>query len=396
MKIGIAGPVTLSMLQELFPDGTKLPPTYSFPLLATFVERLHRRGHEVVVFALSRDVNAPQLFAGNRIQAYVCPQRRPRFQMADFFRGERRALADAMQRSQCDVIHAHWTYEFGAAVVDSGIPHVVTAHDNPLATIRFAVHPYWVERPLLAWKVVPKAKSLTAVSPHVADVLRRYFRPTVDITVIRNGVSPEVFAAHASRVGRAERDTIIFASVSNNWEGLKNGRQLVKAFARLRTILGCKVALWMIGDGHGPGGPAEAWATRRSLQQGIRFLGPLSYPSLIRTLADDVDVFVHPSLEEAHCMAINEAMAIGLPVIAGQHSGGVASGLADGKAGLLVDVRSASSLASGMRTMAENHELRNQYGSAARDLARSQYHIDTVLTQYETVLLEATRLQAQR
>jgi glycosyltransferase involved in cell wall biosynthesis len=315
--------------------------------------------------------------------------------MADFFRGERQVLARAMQSSRCDVIHAHWTYEFGAAAVDSGVPHVVTAHDNPLAVIRFARHPYWVERPLLAWKVVRKAKSLTAVSPYVADVLRRYLRPRADITVIWNGVAPEVFAAHTRREGRKQRDKIVFASVLNNWGGPKNGPQLVRAFALLRTALGPKVELWMFGNEHEPSGPAEAWATKRSLQDGIRFLGPLSYPDLIATLAENVDVFVHPSLEEAHCMAITEAMAIGLPIIGGKDSGGVACGLAEGEAGMLVDVRSAASIASGMRAMVENDDLRNRYAAAGRQLALSRYHIDTVVSRYEALLLGASQQQAQ-
>jgi len=38
--------------------------------------------------------------------------------MLDFFGQERRLLADAMQQSGCDVIHSHWTYEFGAAAVE--------------------------------------------------------------------------------------------------------------------------------------------------------------------------------------------------------------------------------------------------------------------------------------
>jgi hypothetical protein len=128
MRIGIAGPITLKMLSGLFPPGTKLPGTYSFPLIATLAEKLRDRGHEVVVFALSSSVVQTQHFTGDRIEAYVCPRRRPRWQMLDFFRGERLVLRKAMQQSRCDVIHAHWTYEFGAAAVASGLPHVVTAH----------------------------------------------------------------------------------------------------------------------------------------------------------------------------------------------------------------------------------------------------------------------------
>jgi hypothetical protein len=42
-------------------------------------------------------------------------------------------MREALQREQPDILSAHWTYEFAAAAIATGIPHVVTAHDAPLA-----------------------------------------------------------------------------------------------------------------------------------------------------------------------------------------------------------------------------------------------------------------------
>jgi L-malate glycosyltransferase len=390
MKIGVAGPITLSMLQPLFPPGTQLPTTLSFPLIATLVERLHQRGHEIVVFALSAEVRKTQFFAGHRIEAYICPQRRPRWQMLDFFGQERRALADAMQQSGCDVIHAHWTYEFGAAAVESGVCHVITAHDTPLAVLRFARHPYWLEKPFLAPRVVRRAKYLTAVSPYIAASLRRFLRPRSEIVVIPNGVTSEVFALHGRR-RRTQTDRIIFASVSNGWGVRKNGRRLVRAFAHLRSQLGPNVELWMFGDEHENEGPANVWARQRSLDAGIRFIGSLPYMECLTTLAEKIDVLVHPSLEEAHSMAVTEAMAMGLPVIGGKYSGGMPWTLAGGKAGMLVDVTSAKAIASGMQAMAEDADLRRRLALAGRELALAQYYIDATVNRYEAILTQASK-----
>jgi glycosyltransferase involved in cell wall biosynthesis len=381
------------MLQPLFPLGTQLPETWSHPLIATLVKSLHQRGHEIVVFGLSDRVRKTQFFVGNRIEAYICPQRRARWQMLDFFGGERRALADAMRRSGCDVIHSHWTYEFGAAAVESGVRHVVTAHDNPLAVLRFATHPYWLEKPFLAPRVVRKAKYLTAVSPYVAASLRRFLKPRGEIAVIPNGVTSEVFALHDRR-RKTQSDRIIFASVSNNWAGLKNGRQLVKAFAHLRSKFGHNVELWMFGDEHERGGPANIWTRQRSVDAGIRFMGPLPYMECLAMLAESVDVLVHPSLEESQCMAVIEAMAMGLPVIGGKHSGAIPWVLAGGKAGMLVDVTSAKAIACGMQAMAEDVGLRRRLALTGRELALTQYHIDTAVNRYETILTRASKDQA--
>lgn len=393
VKIGVAGPITLSMLQSLFPRGTKLPETWSHPLIATLVESLHQRGHEIVVFGLSAGVRNTQFFAGNRIEAYICPQRRARWQMLDFFGLERRALADAMQQSGCDVIHSHWTYEFGAAAVESGVRHVVTAHDNPLAVLRFARHPYWVAKPFLAPRVVRKAKYLTAVSPYIAASLGRFLKPRSEIVVIPNGVTSGVFALHRRR-RRTQPARIIFASISNSWTGLKNGPRLVKAFALLRSQFGHNVELWMFGDEHESGGPANIWSRQRSVDAGIRFMGPLPYMECLAMLAESVDILVHPSLEESQCMAVIEAMAMGLPVIGGKYSGAIPWVLAGGKAGMLVDVTSAKAIARGMEAMVEDAGLRTRLGRAGRKLALTQYHIETTVNRYEAILTRASKEQA--
>src|ERR1041384_530363 len=154
MRIGIAGPIALSSLKSLFPQNAKLQAIPGHPLIHTLAERLHQRGHDIVLFTLSPSVTKTHFVRGNRIQAYICPVRRPRWQMLDFFSRERREVRNAIRQSRCDVVHGHWTYEFGAAAVDSGVPHVVTAHDDPRVVLRFARHPYWLVKPLLAFSVL--------------------------------------------------------------------------------------------------------------------------------------------------------------------------------------------------------------------------------------------------
>src|SRR5438309_9100 len=395
MRIGIAGPIALSTLESRFPAGTHFPEVYSFPMVAWLAERLHARGHEIVIFSLSRQVSRTQHFMGDRMQAYVCPQRRPRWQMLDFFRGERQALVQAMHKARCDVVHAHWTYEFGHAAVESGLPHVVTAHCNPMVALRFSRHPYGFEKTLLAWKVLRKAQALTAVSPYLADSLNRFLRPQRDTVVVCNGVKPEVFAMGEKRQPKRARGRVIFASVLNGWAGRKNGQTLVEAFALLRKQINCEVELWMFGYQHQSGGPAETWVNQRSMNSGIRFMGWVPNAECLRMLAESVDVLVHPSLEEAHCMALIEAMAIGLPVIGSNSGGGTPWTLADGRAGILVDVTSANSIAAGMRRVAEDPDLREQLSFAGREQARSHYQIDTAASQYETLLTRASEAHVQ-
>ena len=394
MKIGIAGPIDLRLLTGLFPAAVELPCTYRFPLTAHLARALHNRGHEVVLFALSREVVNTRRIDGERICVYICPQRQPWSQMLDFFRKERHGLRDAMRGSNCNVIHAHWTYEFASAAIQSGVPCVVTAHDVPTAVLRFARHPYWLEKPLLAWSVLREARCITAVSPYVARALRPFIKRGREIIVIPNGAIAGVFALYGNREPRPECTPFRFASVLNGWSVRKNSFRVIQAFGLLRREFGGQVELSMFGDGHERDGPAHRWAMQRRLDDGVMFLGALGYESLMSEIANRVDVFVHPALEEAHSMAVTEAMALGLPVIGGAKSGGIPWALAYGKAGLLVDVTSSASIASGMRTLLKDDSFRGALARSGRQRALDEYRLEAVAEKYETLLLKVSEERA--
>jgi glycosyltransferase involved in cell wall biosynthesis len=242
------------------------------------------------------------------------------------------------------------------------------------------------ERPWLAWGVLRKAQRVTAVSPYVAESLHRFPWPQRDIAVVCNGVPQAVFDLYAKRHIWPRSNKLVFASVLNGWRGRKNGQELIKAFSLVREVLGEGVELWMFGEGHQQDGPAHAWAAERLLDQGIHFGGTLPYGDLLDRLTREVDVLVHPALEESFGMVLAEAMAIGLPVVAGRNSGATAWVLADGEAGMLVDVNSPPSIAAGLRTVAEDARLRARLASAGRERALKEYHIDLTVTRYEEIL----------
>jgi glycosyltransferase involved in cell wall biosynthesis len=151
----------------------------------------------------------------------------------------------------------------------------------------------------------------------------------------------------------------------------------------------------MFGAEHENGGLANVWTRQHSLDAGIRFMGPLPYMECLTTLAEKVDILVHPSLEESQCMAVTEAMAMGLPVIGGKYSGAIPWVLAGGKVGMLVDVTSAKAIASGMQAMVEDADLRRRLALAGHERALTQYHIDTTVNRYEAILTRASKDQAQ-
>ena len=244
----------------------------------------------------------------------------------------------AIDREKPAFLHAHFTYEYALAAIESGLPHVVTAHDAAVNCLRYAFIPplqtsrtfgdyykgtrgivFSVMRTVMAYRVARKAQSVVAVSPYVADHLRRYGFRKGRIDVISNGMPTAHFERPRNREpGRA----FTFATVLSYWGRLKNGGAAIEAFAKVRKVLP-EAQMLMFGAGHSADGLAAAWAGKKGLKVGIEFIGPVPHAKVIDLLSRRVDVLVHPSLEEAHGMPLIEAMSLGIPAIGGDRVGGV-------------------------------------------------------------------------
>ena len=83
------------------------------------------------------------------------------------------------------------------------------------------------------------------------------------------------------------------------------------------------------------------------------------------------DLYVWPACNEAYGMALLEAQAAGVPVVAGRE-GGVADVVADGATGLLVEPRAPAAFAAAVRSLLLDPARRRAMGAAAqaRVLAR--------------------------
>jgi glycosyltransferase involved in cell wall biosynthesis len=120
-------------------------------------------------------------------------------------------------------------------------------------------------------------------------------------------------------------------------------------------------------------GPQRARLERAVTQLGlgghIEFLG---WVHNLRSVLVRWNVFVMPSLEEGFPIAALDAMAAGLPVVA-TAVGGVPELIENGKTGWLVPPRDAEALASRLRLLLRNSELRLSVGAAAHAHVRDHF-----------------------
>src|SRR6478672_7090449 len=129
MHIGIVSPCSSGPLIDLLYESDRVDLGSGVYFMATLVRALIDRGHHVSVITLSSELADRRILNGPHLNYYVYPQRTQR-RMRDLYKIERQGLLEGIRLAKPDVLHAHWTYEFALACLETGLPMLVTAHDN--------------------------------------------------------------------------------------------------------------------------------------------------------------------------------------------------------------------------------------------------------------------------
>jgi glycosyltransferase involved in cell wall biosynthesis len=385
--VGMLATIELAQFRDmLYPTewSDRLPAGIGGAAVGLLSRELVGRGRRLLVVTLDPTVEDEVVVEGPNLKICFGPYRRDH-PAHDFFAAERAYLLRVLRREQPDIVHAQWTYENALAAQRSGLPHIITAHDAPLNVLRHEFIPYRIAKTLMAYRVLSRARRVVSVSPYVAAHLSRFMFYRGPREVVPNGMPESLFASRLTT--RTPTGPLTFASILSGWGGHRNGNVAIEAFAAVR-VPHPESRLIMFGRGHGPGEEAERWAKAHGLAAGIEFAGVQPYSSLIDRLARDVDVFVHPSLEDAQSMVLIEAMALGIPTIAGVASGGTPWTLDEGRAGVLVDVNDPSAVARAMLGLADSAEERESWGRRGLELATRRYHIRHVADAYERIYAE--------
>jgi glycosyltransferase involved in cell wall biosynthesis len=376
VRIGICGPMTLSLLQPEVQIDPELGDGYSFPFVSHLVLELLARGHEVAAFTLTDSTTTTREFRGPRLVVHIGPYRpRARDRARDFFRSERRALHTSISAEAPQVVHSHWSYEFALGAMSSGLPTLVTAHDWPPAVFRAGPDRYRAMRLAMGMYTLQRARHLTAPSPYVARRVSRWTRRVVQ--VVPNGVP----VGPPRTAERLDPSSPLFGAVNSGWGRLKNVSTLLEAFAEFRCDVP-RAGLALAGHGYEIGGPAWQWADSKGLLQNVAFHGPLS-PDGVRDFMARLDAFVHPSLEESFGVVLIEALSLGIPIIAGSRSGAVPWVLDHGRMGMLVDVTSSRGIARGLQSLLDDPDRYARLVRLAPAYVRDHFSIEHVAGQFE-------------
>jgi glycosyltransferase involved in cell wall biosynthesis len=285
-------------------------------------------------------------------------------------------LMSVVRRTGASVIHAHMS---DAAICAAGlnvptrVPFLVTHHSPDVLDLggQATRVTRTVRVPLLRW-AVGRAASNVAVSDEVARAVAE--RTGLDhgrIRVIPNGIrlpaSTRVDEANRRRGDRAAArfagggPTIVATSRLAHEKGLDT---LVAAIAVLKTEFpGVRAILAGAGAEEAA---LRGQTSRLGLDAHIEFPGVVDD---VPALLDDADVFASPSRLEGMPLAVLEAMASGVPVVASRVAGH-ASLLGKDRYGLLFDAEQPDALAAAIaRTLLHPAESAARAAGARRQVA---------------------------
>jgi len=290
-----------------------------------------------------------------------------------FHRAERRSIVALLRQLQPDLVHAHTSGLYAAAALDSGLPAVVTVHG---ITFREALgYRGWSNR-LRGWldsaferRCLRRARHLISISPYVERELQGL--TGARIYPIENPVEDLFFAV----AGDPQPQRILFAGRLIPRKGVHH---LLAAFALLAPERP-QAELVLAGEGESDRPYAEGlrqYVRERGLEGRVRFIGAQTVPNMAAEYARCAFV-VLPSRQETASVVIQEAMAVGRPVVA-TRVGGAPYTIEDGRTGLLVDYGDERGLAEQMRRLLDDEAICRQMGAAARAVALRRFQADVV------------------
>jgi glycosyltransferase involved in cell wall biosynthesis len=293
------------------------------------------------------------------------------------FSATRRRLAGSMRAADVDlVLSSQQVWDCTAAA------YVADRLDRPQV-----IHLHYIIGPWLGDVALERLRSCAHVIT-VSDFIRRqvidHGVPADRVTTVRNPIEPLVVAPDEpggdlrSELGLPAPARVV--SFVARLEPYKGHAETLDAFSSL-TRDHPDAHLVIVGAGQ-----LEPELRQRASSDGVagrvHVLGPRR--DVARILAAS-DLFVHPSYDDPCPLAVLEAAAAGLPVVAFR-SGGIPEIVEDGVTGLLADSGDVGQLADHLGALLGDTERRRAMGTAARARIESAFRPQDAAAAYWAVL----------
>jgi glycosyltransferase involved in cell wall biosynthesis len=298
-------------------------------------------------------------------------------------------LSRFARANKIDLIHAHVARDYVPAFFAAAARR---AHGPRLVITRHVLFPLSSFNRL----VLSKAARVIAVSEAVARSLRaQKISEPEKIRVVMNGVDLRRFEEARDAFEREETErgtthTRIRVGIVGELSTVKNQEDFVNAAALLADEFGVSVEFLIVGDEAVRstgiyGARLEKLIAGYQLTESVRLLGRCEE---VAPLIASLDVLVSASLTEAFGMVLVEAAACGVPVVA-TATEGAREIVEAGVTGTIVPIGDVRALAASVASLLRDKGLRQTLGSNSREVARTRFSLERMVSETERVYAEA-------
>jgi glycosyltransferase involved in cell wall biosynthesis len=376
MRVALLGHISVDALRaatglRLSTDLKGLGQTPVVPLAAGLL----RRGHAVTIIACDEEIESEVRVSEGDLNLIFVPFRKStRDKALSLYSDEIRYLRSALSRTDADIVHAHWNYEFAGAVAGVSYASLLTCHDAPFKNIFLYRAVFFIFRFFLALKYTWRMKNIICVSPIIVKEMRYlgYFRP---IRVIQNAVHIPYLPQRSRQYDPTH--SLNIAIVGNN-SRLKNVAAGAEAFREIKKLYP-RAELHIYGE--------KIEELELANVPDIVAKGLVSHTKLMSDFAQEIDLLIHTSLYETGPVTILEAFGMGIPVIAGRRSGNVPY-LFDSDHLLmrcLVDVANPLSIARGVIDLLSDPSIYEATSAVGKKVAETKFSFEKHLDEYEEI-----------
>jgi len=269
-----------------------------------------------------------------------------------------------------DIIHT--THDYAVFHKKRGVPMVVTFHNyvldlymqaysSPLQNLHYQTDLKWFTK-----KSVELATELTAVSQFTADLARSELGLLKPIKVIYNGVNESVFTpSKRSSINKK----IIRVLFSGNPTTRKGAHWLPSILEKLNQNV---EVLYTAGLRDFKG---------LSCHPRLLNLGKVPYERMPE-LYQSVDILLFPTVREGLPLAVMEAMACGLPVVATNCSS-LPELIDHGEGGFLCGLGDVGDFANKINLLAGDYQLRKEMGEYNREKVEREFTLGRMISEYQ-------------
>ncbi len=346
---------------------------------------LARRGFDQRVVSLTADVDSSLV---SRLSVpFSAPDRVLRFPSGPVY------LAKLLRHAQVDLIHgtnfSTWLDCAAAKMTCRRSVRLVQAFHGP-----GTFESQRIRRRLTAVGLRYATDRFVAVSHFVAGCLtRKWGIPGRHVAVIPNGIDTVQNQPPSDKTDAKLRldisgSTFVIGSVGSLYR-IKNHRLLVSAFSGFVRHHPESVLL-LIGDGE-TRCELESQARELGIQNQVRFCG---YQTRVPDYLAAMDIYVQPSTHEGSPLAVMEAMACGIPVLAARSAGSCELN-EDCGLPILVNPQSTEDLLQRLLELANDEPRRQSLGVQGRQIILQQYSLERMVDDYERVFRSVVEPQTR-